>query len=101
MPLFIVVLSKQRVIIKKQKEKRKTRDEKTREVKVEIKRRLRSILHQTPKVFVLFNFFFQSCEKSRTKGLEHHSSTKYWFICFYIISCFCIKQQEKHFKDYC
>ena len=53
MPLFFVVLlkkkKKKRFIIKKQKEKRKTRDEKTSEVKVDIKRRLRPILHQTQK----------------------------------------------------
>ena len=47
MSLFVVVLLKERFIIKKQKEKRKTRDEKTREVKMDIKRRLRPILHQT------------------------------------------------------
>ena len=37
MSLFAVVLLKKRVIIKEQKEKLKTRDEKTREVKVQIK----------------------------------------------------------------
>ena len=51
MSLFVVVLLKERFIIRKQKEKRKTRDEKTREVKMDIKRRLRPILHQT----LLFN----------------------------------------------
>ena len=38
MPLFVVVLLKKQVIIKKQKEKWRTRDEKRREVKVEIKK---------------------------------------------------------------
>ena len=46
MPLFIVVLLRTSYN-KETKERRKTRDEKTREVKVEIKRRLRPILHQT------------------------------------------------------
>ena len=50
MPLFVVVLlkkkKKKRFITKKQKEKRKTR-----EVKMDIKRRLRLILHQTPILF--------------------------------------------------
>ena len=48
MPLFVVVLLKRTIYNKETKEKRKTRDEKTREVKVDIKRRLRPILHQTP-----------------------------------------------------
>ena len=67
MPLFVVVLLKKRVIIKKQKEKRKTRNEKTREVKLEIKRRLRPILHQT------LTFFYgvpvpPLCTKAITAG---------------------------------
>ena len=54
MPLFVVVLLKKRVIIKKQKENRKTR-----EIKVEIKRRLRPILHQTEFLLDLLKFNLQ------------------------------------------
>ena len=40
-----------------------------------------SRLLQGSKVFILLFFSFLS-EKSRIKGLEHHCSTKYWFVCF-------------------
>ena len=53
MSLFVVVLLKKRFIIKKQKEKRKTRDEKTREVKMDIKRRLRPDSAPDPKNFAM------------------------------------------------
>ena len=64
MSLFVVVLLKERFIIKKQKEKRKTRDEKTREVKMDIKRRLRPILH------CLFVMALNDSLNSREKDVE-------------------------------
>ena len=87
MPLFVVVLlkkkkkkkKKKRFIIKKQKEKRKTRDEKTREVKMDIKRRLRPILHQTRK-FLLSVFKLTATYKKHSyflKLLIHNKNLKY------------------------
>ena len=47
MPFYVVVLLKGTIMIKKQKEKRKTR-----EIKVEMKRHLQPILHQTQMILV-------------------------------------------------
>ena len=52
MDLFFVVLQKRTSCNKETKEKRKVRDEKTREIKVEIKRKLQLILHQTQHNFI-------------------------------------------------
>ena len=50
MPLFVVVLLKRTIYNKETKREAEKRDEKTREVKMDIKRSLRPILHQTPNV---------------------------------------------------